>query len=256
MGTPSNRPRFALILPAAGSGQRLGESIPKPYLSIAGRTILEHTLQPFVDTGALVHVVIPTEKNYIQTAKQCVASSFPALSFDVIQGGKERQYSIEKGLDAMKTAGIDAQWVAVHDAVRPFITVDEIQRCLDAAVQFGAAIIAVPAKDTIKMVDLDSDQSLKTEKISDYKTVAHRIEDTPPRAQCWQAQTPQIFDSSLLKQAYENARELSIVGTDDASLVEALGRDVYVVEGRRENFKITYPIDLTLTRWLLEGEDN
>ncbi len=245
MGTPSNRPRFALILPAAGSGQRLGESIPKPYLSVAGRTILEHTLQPFVDTGALVHVVIPTEKNYIQTAKQCVASSFPALSFDVIQGGKERQYSIEKGLDAMKNAGIDAQWVAVHDAVRPFITVDEIQRCLDAAVQFGAAIVAVPAKDTIKMVDIDAD----------HQTVAHRIEDTPPRAQCWQAQTPQIFDSSLLKQAYENARELSIVGTDDASLVEALDRDVYVVEGRRENFKITYPIDLTLTRWLLEGEE-
>ena len=256
MGTPSNRPRFALILPAAGSGQRLGESIPKPYLSIAGRTILEHTLQPFVDTGALVHVVIPTEKNYIQTAKQCITASFPALSFDVIQGGEERQYSIEKGLDAMKTAGIDAQWVAVHDAVRPFITVDEIQQCLDAAVQFGAAIVAVPAKDTIKMVDLESKASSKAQKTSDHRAVTLRIEDTPPRAQCWQAQTPQIFDSSLLKQAYQNARESSIIGTDDASLVEALGHDVYVVEGRRENFKITYPIDLTLTRWLLEGEDN
>ena len=82
-----------------------------------------------------------------------------------------------------------------------------------------------------------------------------RIKNTPNRASCWQAQTPQIFDSTILKKAYEQARETSAVGTDDASLVEALGHDVYIVEGRRENFKITYPIDLTLTRWLMEGEN-
>lgn len=252
MGAESNRSRFALILPAAGSGQRLGESIPKPFLSIAGRTILEHTLQPFVDTGALVHVVIPTEKNYIKTARERVITIFPHLSVEVIEGGSERQYSIEKGLDAMKAAGIDAKWVAVHDAVRPFITVDEIQRCLDAAVKFGAAIVAVPAKDTIKMVDLDK---MVDQGDSAGNQDTYRIKHTPNRATCWQAQTPQIFDSTILKKAYEQARETSAVGTDDASLVEALGHDVYIVEGRRENFKITYPIDLTLTRWLMEGEN-
>lgn len=252
MGSESNRSRFALILPAAGSGQRLGESIPKPFISIAGRTILEHTMQPFVDTGALVHVVVPTEKNYIKTAQERVKASFPHLSVEVIEGGSERQYSIEKGLDAMKDAGIEAQWVAVHDAVRPFITTDEIQRCLNSAVKHGAAIVAVPAKDTIKMVDLDEFEGLSDDSNN---PKSYRIKHTPNRASCWQAQTPQIFDSTLLKKAYELARETSTVGTDDASLVEALGHDVYIVEGRRENFKITYPIDLTLTRWLMEGEN-
>lgn len=246
MGAESNRSRFALILPAAGSGQRLGESIPKPFLSIAGRTILEHTMQPFVDTGSLLHVVIPTEKNYIKTAQERMKASFPHLSVDVIEGGTERQYSIEKALDAMKDSGIEAQWVAVHDAVRPFITVEEIERCLHAAVQYGAAIVAVPAKDTIKMVDLGNPSDNQK---------SYRIKNTPNRASCWQAQTPQFFDSIILKKAYKKARESSIVGTDDASLVEALGHDVYIVEGRRENFKITYPIDLTLARWLMEGED-
>ncbi len=215
-------------------------------------------MQPFVDTGALVHVVIPTEKNYIKTARERVKASFPHLSVDVIEGGSERQYSIEKGLDAMKAAGIDAKWVAVHDAVRPFITVDEIQRCLDAAVKFGAAIVAVPAKDTIKMVDLD--KMVDSDNVIDQGDTSrnqdtYRIKNTPNRASCWQAQTPQIFDSTILKKAYEQARATSAVGTDDASLVEALGHDVYIVEGRRENFKITYPIDLTLTRWLMEGEN-
>ena len=222
---------LALIIPAAGSGQRLGTGTPKPYLTIAGKTILEHTLLRFRPLPALSEVVISTSRDKIKETLSIAAKVFDRDRFTVVEGGSERQHSIMNALNSLSGA---SEMVAVHDAVRPFIETETISLCVDLAIKKGAAIVAVPAKDTIKVTDSDQ-----------------RILNTPDRSYLWQAQTPQIFKKSLLVDAYQKAIEEGFVGTDDASLVENLGHEVYVLEGARENFKITYPLDLKLAEWIL-----
>jgi 2-C-methyl-D-erythritol 4-phosphate cytidylyltransferase len=223
--------RLALIIPAAGSGQRLGADIPKPYLVIAGKTVLEHTLLKFRPLAELSEVVISTSPDRIAGTEMMAEKIFPDIPVTVVEGGAERQHSIMNALNSLtENSGL----VAVHDAVRPFIETETISLCVDLAVQKGAAIVAVPAKDTIKVTDSNQ-----------------KILNTPDRSRLWQAQTPQIFKTALLIDAYQKAIEEGFIGTDDASLVENLGHEVFVMEGARENFKITYPLDLKLAEWIL-----
>jgi 2-C-methyl-D-erythritol 4-phosphate cytidylyltransferase len=126
--------------------------------------------------------------------------------------------------------------VIVHDAVRPFVKLAHVKNCCEAAVKVGAAVLGVPAKDTIKRLDNDD-----------------LIVDTPSRKYLWQAQTPQVFKKEVLQEAYQKALEDNFIGTDDASLVERLGYPVKMVEGDRSNFKITYPLDLKLAKLLLDS---
>jgi 2-C-methyl-D-erythritol 4-phosphate cytidylyltransferase len=226
---------LALIIPAAGSGERLGKKIPKPYLTISGKTILEHTLMKFAPLPELHEIVIPTSPEYHGHTERILGELFPDKITRVVQGGAERQDSIR---NALNTLSENVTLVAVHDAVRPFIETAVIRVCMEEADIRGGAIIAVPAKDTIKMSDSRG-----------------RIESTPDRNILWQAQTPQIFKASVLKKAYEAALEENVLGTDDASLVERIGEPVYLIEGSRENFKITYPLDLRLAEWLLDADN-
>ena len=223
-----------MIVPAAGTGVRLGKEIPKPYLEIAGKTILEHTLSRFKTLGGLTEVVVSTSPAYFNITETILSELFSGLKMRVVKGGDERQHSIKNAIQSLSE---NVDYVAVHDAVRPFIELSLIQKCFDKACEVGGAIIAVPAKDTIKI----SDDSM-------------RIIQTPNRNTLWQAQTPQIFKTNLLKEAYQKAEAENFLGTDDASLIEYLGEGVALVEGNRENFKITYPLDLKLAEWLLESD--
>jgi len=225
--------KLALIIPAAGSGSRLKRDIPKPYIKISGATILEHTLRPFAQLNNLCKVVIATSDAYLKEAKSIVQKVVSEeIEVEVVQGGTERQDSIYNALQSIREADL----TAIHDAVRPFILPSQIHACCKSATEIGGAIIAVPAKDTIKQI---GDNNI--------------IKSTPDRSFLWQAQTPQIFRTDIIKQAYEKAKADGVAGTDDASLVEYSGKEVKVVEGSRENFKITYPLDLRVAKTLLQN---
>lgn len=223
--------QFALIIPAAGSGTRLGKETPKPYLEIAGKTVLEHTLSRFLYIEGIEEIVIPTSDAYTDLTYNILNRVFPDKHVKVVPGGKERQDSIRNALAEISS---DIRLVAVHDAVRPFVDPQTIEACFNKAAETGAAIVAVPAKDTIKVAGPQ-----------------YFVVNTPERKNLWQAQTPQIFEKNLLLNAYDAALENSFTGTDDASLVEKAGGKVALVEGTRENFKITWPLDLQLAELLL-----
>lgn len=232
---------FALILPAAGTGSRMNLSVPKPYIVIAGQTILERTIRQFQKTNGLEQLLIPTSAPYVEMATSIVANAFPELQFEVFEGGSERQYSIWNAIERLNP---NISLVAIHDAVRPFVSPESIRACAEKASLTGAAILAVPAKDTIKRIALETNTV----------TSEILIEETPDRMSLWQAQTPQFFHQQVIRKAYQYAIDTGYLGTDDASLAEYSGYPVSIVEGERENFKITYPVDLTLAKVLLERE--
>ncbi len=226
---------LALIIPAAGSGERLNREIPKPYIEVAGKTILEHTLARFISIKELREVVIATSEEYLDTARSiCQRVVHGEISNTCVAGGAERQNSIFNALQKIGTVDL----VAVHDAVRPFVDKKNILHCMQVAEEDGGAVMGVPAKDTIKKVDRN-----------------RVITETPDRKFLWQTQTPQIFRKEILVAAHKKAEEENFLGTDDSSLVEHLGHKVKMVRGDYTNFKITYPIDLKLAEMLLEGNE-
>lgn len=223
---------FSLIIPAAGSGRRMGTDIPKPYLDLNGATVLERTLSCFLGVRGLEQVVVATSPQYYEQTEGLLQALFRDLDTLVVEGGDRRQDSI---LNALMNVKSSSELVAVHDAVRPFITHEVIQKCLSAASATGGAIVGVPVKDTIKQVG-----------------AGREIESTPDRATLWQAQTPQIFKRDQFLKAYEVANQKRVAVTDDASLFEAAGLSVKIVEGERDNFKLTYPIDFKIAEMLAE----
>jgi 2-C-methyl-D-erythritol 4-phosphate cytidylyltransferase len=222
------------IIPAAGSGTRFGGALPKQFIELAGAPILVHTLRRFVacaEIGAAV-VALPVDKvTEIQEQIKTFALRKPIFC---VNGGAERSDSIFNALAAV--ADLKPEIVAVHDAVRPFVTPAQIAAVIAKAKEVGAAILALPATDTIKEVDNGL------------------IQRTLDRRRIWRAQTPQAFGYDLLLRANEEARAAglpSALTTDDALLVERLGVPVAVVEGSPHNIKITTPEDLVLAETLL-----
>lgn len=216
--------KIGVVIVAAGKGTRMGQAVSKQYLPLAGKPIFVHTLQTFATHPQIdsIAIVVPTgdEKYVRQLVEQYECRKVDA----VIAGGAERQHSVLRGLFALGE-GIDL--VLVHDAVRPFTTHETIDKVLREAVISGAAVTAVPVKDTIKIADEDG-----------------IVQSTPNRQSLWAVQTPQAFRLSLLIAAYEQAERDGYVGTDDASLVERLGSPVKLVQGEYTNLKITTPEDL------------
>lgn len=208
------------------------KEIPKPYLQLGDYSILEYTIGRFLSLDGLQQVIIATSESYLDEARKILADTLPeSIEGQCLAGGETRQDSIYKGLQKVG----ESELVIVHDAVRPFVKTHHIEQCCQEAAQYGAAILGVPAKDTIKRIDDD-----------------RVVQETPPRKYLWQTQTPQVFRKSLLVKAYESARKTSFIGTDDSSLVERLGEEVRMVKGDRSNFKITYPLDLQLAKLLIE----
>ena len=225
---------FALI-PAAGMGKRMGASINKQYLLLDGMPILARTLEAFERSPLVdgIFVVIPADE--IPFCREQVVERHGLTKVrEIVAGGAERQQSVLNGLRAMEgTAGED-DVVLVHDGVRPFVTEDILGRATVAARENDGALVAVPAKDTVKVVENGV------------------ITATPPRETLWLAQTPQAFRYGVIRAAHEVADAERFLGTDDAMLVERLGRQVRIVVGDYRNIKITTPEDMVLAEAFLK----
>ena len=225
--------RVATIIPAAGYGKRMG-GIKKPYLDLAGRPILAHTLRIFQQCPLVDEIVVVAAEG---DERMCIQDVIVPYEIDkanrVIAGGETRQESVFNGLQALTP---DTDMVIVHDCVRPFVTEEMIKSTLESATQWGAATVAVPLKDTIKEAD-DENFVLKTLN----------------RERIWAIQTPQAFRYDFLFQAHLFAKENHIRVTDDASLIEQLGEhQVKLVMGSYENIKLTTPGDLEIAQAILE----
>lgn len=209
-----------LILVAGGTGTRMHQPVAKQFLPLGGRPVIFHTLDRFREAIPGLHVVLVLHESLHGEWDRLVAGS-PHMAVDaVVNGGEERFHSVRNGLDALPSG---AGWVAVHDAVRPFVEVHTIRRCFAAAAVTGAAIPVVPVKDTIRRVD----------------GAGHAPLD---RSSLRAVQTPQVFDLGSLKAAYDVG--FAPVFTDDASVWEAAGGKVELVDGDLHNLKITTPEDL------------
>ncbi|MFC7442688.1 2-C-methyl-D-erythritol 4-phosphate cytidylyltransferase [Laceyella putida] len=213
-----------VVIPAAGQGKRMGTKESKQFLSFQDRPILIHTLHIFETHPEVDEIVIAVREDEIGRVRQMVAEAGLKKVTHVVTGGQERQDSVYSGLQVLSS-----EWVLVHDAVRPFVSHEAITRLLTDVKMHGAAILAVPVKDTVKMVD-----------------AAGIVESTPDRKRLWAVQTPQAFRADMLMEAHEQGRKIGAMVTDDAMLVEELGIDVRVVEGEYTNIKLTTPDDLVL----------
>lgn len=225
------------IVPAAGAGKRLGLGINKAFAMLQGAPLIVHCLKMLQETELVKRAIVVLASAEVEEGQALLQSYqdkyFAELPFVVVAGGKERQDSVANGLAAVTE--IDC-YVAVHDGARPFAGKAVFERTLAAAKEQGAAIAAVPVKDTIKVVDADG-----------------VVTETPARSSLVAVQTPQIFEVGLLKQAYAYLAENPTAVTDDASVVELLGHKVVVAMGRYENIKITTPEDLVFAENLLKN---
>ncbi len=227
------------IVPAAGKGERLGLGYNKAFALLAGLPVLVRTLEAVASAGLVKEAVVTLGAGELEEGKKLLdrykKEHFPELAVKLVQGGATRTASVAAALAAIKE---DAPYVAVHDGARPLVEPEIFLRTFSAATRFGAAVAAVPVKDTVKVTD---DEAL--------------VLSTPPRATLMAVQTPQIFRRELLLEAYERAVENKTEATDDASLVEAIGGKVACVPGSEKNIKITTPNDLLLARLFLEREE-
>ncbi|RNC68013.1 MAG: 2-C-methyl-D-erythritol 4-phosphate cytidylyltransferase [Desulfuromonadales bacterium] len=225
---------FALV-PAAGMGKRMGASINKQYLQLADKPILAHTLTVFERTSFVdgIYVIIP-EDEIPFCREQVVERHGLAKVRQIVAGGAERQHSVLNGLRAMEGVVADDDVVLIHDGVRPFVTPEILERAVAVAREGDGALVAVPAKDTVKVVENGV------------------ITATPPRESLWLAQTPQAFRYGLIRAAHEAADAERFLGTDDAMLAERFGCQVRVVLGDYRNIKITTPEDMILAEAFLK----
>lgn len=222
------------IIVAGGQGLRMRIPLRKQYLELDGIPVLAHTLKTF-DACPLISdicLVIPKEDHDF-CLKCIVAPLFPSKPVRLVSGGNERQQSVYNGLRSLDLKPDDV--VVIHDGVRPFVTEQHIRDCIDSARECGAAILAVPVSDTLKVADGHG-----------------MIEKTIDRHRIWAAQTPQAFVFELICEAHESAIRNHWIGTDDASLVESLGKKVKLIQGSRNNLKITTQEDVVLAKNLLK----
>ncbi len=217
--------KVSAIIPAAGMGVRMGSDVPKQFLSLDGKPILHHTLSVLDQCSIVDEIVLVVSEKEVLKAQQEIQSVHPKLK-KVIAGGKERQDSVDNGLQSLDS---ETDIVVIHDGVRPFVSPDLIRETVEAARDFGSAIAAIPVSDTVKKVNEDA-----------------LVERTIDRGGLWRVQTPQTFQVPLLKEAFEKARADNFYGTDESSLIEYLGREVKVIPGSEFNIKITRSEDLVL----------
>jgi len=236
--------KVAVILPAAGLGTRMGKSSAektgtsrKQFMLLEGSPILAHTVRKFAALDSVSEIIVAVRAEDIEWVRSVIAAEFPQGRVRVVEGGNSRQQSVENALAAVEP---DTDLVAVHDAVRPFIDLETIQKVFEEASAIGAAIVGVPAVDTVKQVT---------------RGTGHvKIRATLPREKLVMAQTPQVFRYDLLSRAFRAAREDGFAGTDESSLVERLDVEVAVVPGSDRNIKITKPGDMHLANLFLREE--
>lgn len=225
----------AAIITAGGFGRRMGSTNPKQYLTIRNCPIVIHTLKTFLATKLFDQLILVAPAEHLDQTRKLLHEYQLDSCLDLVCGGETRQDSVRNGLNQVRSF---ISYVAVHDGVRPLIGRQIIEKCLQAAHISGAAITAVPVKDTLKLSP-------------DSKVIARTIE----RSQLWRAQTPQISKVSLLKAAYKKAAELNFSGTDEASLLELINCPVRLIEGSETNIKITLPEDIQMAEAILNSQN-
>ena len=225
--------QFAVILPAAGKSSRFKDREKKPFTLLDGRAVWLRTVEQFVtrdDVCQCVLVVAPDDREMFRSRYQ---ANIAFMNVQIADGGAERFESVANALQLVKP---EADFVAVHDAVRPCLTEALVNAVFAEAAKSGAALLGVPVSDTVKQVDAQ-----------------HQVKGTLPRQGLWLAQTPQVFRRDWLLEAYANRGKLGKDITDDAQLVEAAGHPVRVVEGAATNIKITTRGDLILAEAVLKS---
>ena len=220
-----NLPHVAIIV-AGGKGLRMNAEIPKQFLEINHLPILMHTLNAFSKYDASIQLILVLPAEQVDFWKELCHKHAFSISHTIVCGGDSRFDSVKNGLDAVKVHSM----VAVHDGVRPLVSKDTIARCFEQVYQYGAVIPTVELVDSIRQ-------------LTDGRNIA------VDRSAYQLVQTPQVFDSIILKNAYN--QEFSSLFTDDASVVEAAGTDVKLVDGNRENIKITTEMDLKVASLFL-----
>ncbi|MBI3669889.1 MAG: 2-C-methyl-D-erythritol 4-phosphate cytidylyltransferase [Acidobacteria bacterium] len=232
--------RIAAIVPAAGLGTRMGAETPKQFLELDGVPLVMFTLRRLAACEAIAEFIIATRAEDVTSLAERVAQQKLGRPVRVVRGGGTRQESVANALAEVPP---DTEIVLVHDAVRPFVTREQIEQVIAEARKCRAAILGIPAMDTVKEVKracLPEDVAL--------------ITATIPRERVVLAQTPQAFSYALLKEAFARAQQDGVTASDEAGLVERLGHDVHVVLGSERNLKITRPADMDLARFYLDQE--
>lgn len=233
-------PGIIAILPAAGMGTRMGGESPKQFRLLDGVPLLIFTLRRLAACPSITEFLIAARSDEVEPLAARLAAEHLGRAVRVVSGGETRQESVGK---ALAHAPGDAELILVHDAVRPLVTREQVERVISEARTRHAAILGIPALDTVKEVkraSLPGDVALVT--------------TTIPRERVVLAQTPQVFDAALLREAFARAATDGFTTSDEASLVERLGHDVYVVLGSERNLKITRPGDLELAEFYLGQE--
>ena len=214
-----------IIIVAGGKGLRMGGDIPKQFLPVCGKPVLMRTLEAFHAYDASIRLILVLPVSQQAYWKQLCEEYQFELVHEIANGGETRFHSVKNGLALVEEDGL----VGVHDGVRPFVSQEVITRCYEEAVSLKAVIPVIGVVETVRHLIGEGSE-------------------TVPRDQYKLVQTPQVFDVTLLRRAYQ--QEYTDLFTDDASVVEALGEKVYLVEGNRENIKLTTPFDLKLAELL------
>jgi 2-C-methyl-D-erythritol 4-phosphate cytidylyltransferase len=215
-----------VVIVAGGSGKRMGMDTPKQFLELAGRPVLMHTIERFREFNESIEIITVLPENQLRFWTELQKK----YSFDVphtlVKGGSKRFISVRHGLEFVNAPGL----VAIHDGVRPLVRIETIQRCFETAEKYGNAIPVVSPADSLRFEDEESSVPVNRMKVK-------------------QVQTPQVFDAAKIKQAYLQDFDPSF--TDDATVLEKTGEKIHLVDGNRENIKITNPEDLFIAQTLL-----
>jgi 2-C-methyl-D-erythritol 4-phosphate cytidylyltransferase len=232
--TPSDVTMWCVV-PAAGRGTRFGSTIPKQYLALAGKTLLQRTLERLAAHPRVGGLMVAVAADDTHWQGDGALADKPLLS---AVGGASRADSVLAGLHALRGKVQDTNFILVHDAARPCVSADDISRLLDLGIPAGGALLAAPLRDTLKRADADN-RSLVTE----------------PREARWRALTPQMFRYAELVAALEAANADGIAVTDEAMAMERMGHHPLLVEGAESNIKVTTPADFALAEFLIMKQE-
>lgn len=232
MSPESRGPDLGILVPAAGSGERMG-GVEKAFLELVGVPLLAWSVRTFLKHPATTSVVVALPPSHASAPPEWLVDLDPRVA--VVPGGASRTASVAAALDALPA---DATIVAVHDGARPFVDPSVLDLLLERARSGEGAVPGYPAVDTLKRVDADG-----------------LVESTPDRSRHWQVQTPQVFPRTVLERAYRRALLEGWQATDDAHLVERDGGVVRVIRGRPDNLKVTWPGDLRIAEAILANRD-
>lgn len=217
-----------IIIVAGGSGTRMGTTLPKQFLDINKKPVLMHTLEVFHRFDPKSKIILGLPEPQMDFWQQLCAQHNFKIEHQLSPGGETRFHTVKNALNLVDGEGL----VAVHDGVRPLVSTDTLERCFDGAESDGATIPVLPVVESVRQ--LTNSGSIAVD-----------------RSQYVSVQTPQVFQSKIIKDAYE--QDFSNHFTDDASVVEALGHSIHLVDGNRENIKITHPMDLKMAELLIEN---